>query len=380
VLAFTADGKTLVTLEHQRGVVRLWDVETGKERRSFQAVPNAEKDPVNRIREAAASPDGATLAVAYHQVGNHVNTGVGLRPDVIRLWDVAGGKALRQVEGNGTSMTFSPNGCLLVAGGQVWYVATGRRTAERAEVWPTVAFSGDGRLLATASQAGTVRIVEVASWTVRTEFRGAHERTTALAFTPSGQLLCGGLDTTVLAYDVRPRRAATSGPLDAAWTDLTNPDAGRAFGAQGRLLAAPAAAVKLFAEKIKPVEPADADLVRRLIADLDSPKFAAREGASNQLSELGERALPALEAAVATSTSHELTDRAAKVLARLRTITPEQLPQVRAVEVLERLASDEAKDLLNRWAGGVKGAVLTEEARAALGRLNRDAAGRPVGR
>jgi hypothetical protein len=48
---------------------------------------------------------------------------------------------------------------------------------------------------------------------------------------------------------------------------------------------------------------------------------------------------------------------------------------MRAVEVLEWIASDGAKDLLERWAAGVQGAVLTEEARAALGRLQRAATG-----
>ena len=40
---------------------------------------------------------------------------------------------------------------------------------------------------------------------MRTEVRGHHKRVTALAFTPGGQLLCGGIDTTVLGYDVRLR-------------------------------------------------------------------------------------------------------------------------------------------------------------------------------
>jgi hypothetical protein len=53
--------------------------------------------------------------------------------------------------------------------------------------------------------------------------------------------------------------------------------------------------------------------------------------------------------------------------------SPEGLRQVRAVEALERAGSVEARDLLKRLAGGVEGARLTREARAALDRL----AGRP---
>src|SRR5262249_35309928 len=64
---FTADGKTLITIEHLDGMVRLWNVETGEEQRSFQAVPDAEKNETNRISRAAVSPDGATLAVVTLQ-------------------------------------------------------------------------------------------------------------------------------------------------------------------------------------------------------------------------------------------------------------------------------------------------------------------------
>jgi hypothetical protein len=36
-------------------------------------------------------------------------------------------------------------------------------------------------------------------------------------------------------------------------------------------------------------------------------------------------------------------------------MTPEQLRRVRAVEVSERIASDEAKKLLRQWAAGAEG-------------------------
>jgi WD40 repeat protein len=376
VVAFTADGKTVVTLEHQTGTVRLWDVETGKERRSFPAVPEAIRKQPNRPRRSAASPDGKTLAVACDEgeqggirdLGRLVEP-----PDTIRLWDIATGKELRRLDGNRArmpEMAFSPDGRLLVTG-DVWDVATGRRVAELTGVLPTTAFSCDGRSLATAGYDGTIRILETATWTERTRFRGQHKQPTALAFTPAGQLLCGGIDTTVLAHDVGLRPGVASGTAEAAWTDLTERDARRAFEAQGRLLATPSAAVRLFAETIKAVEPADADRLRRLIAELGDARFAVREAASKALAELGEKARPAVAEAARASTSPEVAERARKILGEAEPITPEQVPQVRAIEVLERIASDDAKKLLTRWAAGVPGAVLTEESRAALGRLDR---------
>jgi hypothetical protein len=50
-------------------------------------------------------------------------------------------------------------------------------------------------------------------------------------------------------------------------------------------------------------------------------------------------------------------------------ITAEQVRQIRAVMVLERLGDSEAKGLLKRWACCPVGARLTMEAAAALKRL-----------
>jgi hypothetical protein len=50
-------------------------------------------------------------------------------------------------------------------------------------------------------------------------------------------------------------------------------------------------------------------------------------------------------------------------------IASEQLRQIRAVMVLELIDGDESRNLLKKWAGGLNGALLTEEALAALKRL-----------
>ena len=123
------------------------------------------------------------------------------------------------------------------------------------------------------------------------------------------------------------------------------------------------------------VEAADADRLKQLITELGDAQFAVREAASKSLSEMGEQARLALEKAVKSSSLLEGVERAKKIMSKVETITPEQLRQMRAVEILELIASDDAKKLLNRWAAGVKGAVLTEEARAALGRAYELSAG-----
>ena len=50
-------------------------------------------------------------------------------------------------------------------------------------------------------------------------------------------------------------------------------------------------------------------------------------------------------------------------------LTDEALRQSRAVEVLERIGTPEARRLLDKLAGGAPGALTTASARAALDRL-----------
>jgi len=107
-----------------------------------------------------------------------------------------------------------------------------------------------------------------------------------------------------------------------------------------------------------------------LIAELDDAKFAVRENASKALSELGEQATSPLKEAIKTAKSAEVVDRIRKILDEPKRITPEQLRQMRAVLVLELINDAESKNLLKTWAAGFKGAQLTEEAEAALKRLD----------
>src|SRR5262249_6024021 len=146
--------------------------------------------------------------------------------------------------------------------------------------------SPDGRTLALArgddfggaaqppADADSVRLYETATWTVRTELRSGQWQVTALAFSPTGQLLTGGLDTTVLAWDVRPPRIAGSVSLESAWNDLAAREAGKSFQSEGRFLTAPAQTIKLFTEKIKPVEALEPKRMARLLADLNADEFA----------------------------------------------------------------------------------------------------------
>ena len=182
----------------------------------------------------------------------------------------------------------------------------------------------------------------------------------------------------MLAWDIRPSRVAGNDSLDAAWLELAKPASREAFKAEEIFLAAPTDAVKLFADRIQPEAPLEAKRVERLLAGLDSDRFAEREAASKGLRELGRRTKPFLDEALRTTKSTDAQDRARKLLAELRGTAPSsnELREIRAVYVLELIGDDAPKKLLNVWAGGPAGSVLTEEATAALKRLHEGANGK----
>ena len=180
-------------------------------------------------------------------------------------------------------------------------------------------------------------------------------------------------DTTIhrVGGDTRPPHVADSVSLERAWNDLVSREASASFQSEGRFTKAPAETEKLFAEKIQPAMALDPKLIQRRLADLGSNKFAIREAATQALCDQDRQVLPYLKDTLTTAVSAEARERANKILEHhLRTPIPaEQLRQVRAVMILERIGDGESKKLLKKWADGPVSALLTEEASAALRRL-----------
>jgi RNA polymerase sigma factor (sigma-70 family) len=394
VAAFLPGGKTVLTLDRRTATVRLWDVESGKERRSFPASPRTDEAIPYAARRAALSPDGKTLAIGY---GRADNISTKYRGVPVRLWDVATGKAGHELNGHMNSvdgLAFSPDGQFLATWAEnpfgaagagerrghidrvfVWDVTTGRAVPTLYSGLPvgagSAAFSPDGRTLATASADGAIRLWEVATWTVRAEFRGHRDRVTALAFGPDGRLFSGGLDTTVLGWDVRPPRGAAKGNLADAWEALGDSDGKAGFGAQGRFLAEPAGAVEWFKGRLTPAGLPDPSRVKALIADLDNDDFATRERATAKLKDHWPVAAAALREVAAKSPSAEARRRAEDLLREMKNVVtpPGELRALRAAEVLEWVATKEARHLLLGLTKGAPEARLTREAVAAGKRL-----------
>jgi hypothetical protein len=243
------------------------------------------------------------------------------------------------------------------------------------------AFSPDSHLLATAGP-DALHLWEVASGQElfrragHEKFRGSFGPSfiDSLAFFPDGRSLATGLvDGTILVWGLVPE--ATAAPatspreLDQLWTDLAGADGTRAYRAVHLLAGSPARAIPFLKEHLRPVAAVDPKRVERLLADLDSAQFTVRTAAAEELAQSIEQIEPRLRRVLEGQPSAEVRKRVDALLAGSRAVpTGPTLRVLRAIWVLERIGTPEAKQALHKLAGGAP-ARETREAREALERL-----------
>jgi WD40 repeat protein len=380
--------------------LRLWHTATGKPayRRLRRAIPAA------RITALTFSPDGQRLAAVvqrgdtegqrvceiglWHTATGKKNGALAFNPAPAAGWAATDlGEMFSHKSGDGrwpVALLFSPDGKQLAVATlhavHLFDVATGKEL--RLFAGPSVfgggaAFAPDGKVLATGTFDGTIRLWEVATGTVLCDIPGHDLLVSSVAFSPHGKLLASAsLDSTVLLWKVQdllqPAAAKPSAKeLEQLWTDLGAADAEQADRAMTKLVAAPAEATALLKSSLQPVPAPDPLLVAKLVEGLNSPKFAERDQATAKLAQLAELARPALEQRLAAKPSLEMRLRMEALLSKLDgpLTRPEVLRGLRAVEVLERLGTPAARQILEAIARGAPAAWLTQDAQAALERL-----------
>jgi hypothetical protein len=113
----------------------------------------------------------------------------------------------------------------------------------------------------------------------------------------------------------------------------------------------------------------DSRRIVTLIAALDDDAFAVRERAETELAKYGDAILPALKRAQADKPSAEARRRLTNLVGQVESNSLDQLQQLRALEVLERIGNSAAKDVLRTMAAGLPGTRVTTDAKESLRRL-----------
>ena len=204
----------------------------------------------------------------------------------------------------------------------------------------------------------------------------------AAAFSPDGQRLASGSGATeTLVWDVAKfdqSAPAEPAPTDATslWNDLApDTDGTKVQRAIARLSTSPKGTLMLFQKHLHPAKPLGGDEQKRiaqLIALLDADNFQKREKAAAELEAMGTLAAGLLRKALEGTRSLEARSRLERLLQKLGPPgQPTDMRMYRALEVLERLDTPEARQLVGMLARGDPGSWLTQEAQRTLQRLNR---------
>ena len=242
-VAFSPDSMRVVSASVDT-TLRFWDVSTGK--------------PVGSPLKGHAE---SVLSVAFSPGGDRIVSGSA--DATIRMWRADNGQPIgRPIPGQRAAVTrlaFSADGRLLLSGSadrtmRLWDVQSGQPAAvmcstteqsvgvlcpKHSDVITSVSFSRDGRLMASASADGTIRLWDGGTGnSIEPALSGHEQRVTSIAFDADGRVVSGSLDGTLRVWDAaspaeRSLGIELGGHGEAVW-DVAFGDEGRRIVSGGR--------------------------------------------------------------------------------------------------------------------------------------------------
>lgn len=210
---------------------------------------------------------------------------------------------------------------------------------------------------------------------LRSKDYGGYLYVPTVAVLPGSRVAASMPEGDIVVWDLQPSTWPNRTPkhlldrkeLESLWCDLGG-EARKAYRAFAPLITAPSQTVAFFQDKLRPA--AEDKRIAQFLADLESDSFTAREEATRELKRLYARAEPVLRKALESKPSLEMRRRIEEILIEPKWTSPPSLRTLRAIAVLERIGTAEARRLLEKLADGAP-APETQAAQRALRRMTK---------
>jgi hypothetical protein len=290
-------------------------------------------------------------------------------------------------------IAFAPGGTLLAVGGddkgvQLWDLTAKKKTLLLTGLEKPAAqlsFSADGRTLAAVAADGmSIQIWDLTRNGAGCRINHIGGAVGSQAQSPDGKMLAttvkGGKQLFLWKVTARqlthqdPPLELTAHDMTSLWADLANPDVDKADGAWRKLGATGDRALPFVRKQIRSIAVPAVDIrtINKLVSELASDQFAARERATRELMAAGELAIDPLHHHLERGVSAEAESRIHDVLKKLGqpVLTIERIRVLEAIELLEQLRTAKAIALLEETEGdALIPPQVRSEARQALQRL-----------
>lgn len=389
-VALVSPNRKLVAACSNDGAIHLFDIESGNEIRRFEIW---ERKAVEKVHCVTFSGDGKVIAALIESRSrDFLVKGKKSNVNTIYVWNTIDGTKMARfpdeqnpVSGQLACIGLSANGQLIASslrdGRKVfWDVQSGKGrydfedSPHRTEL---VVYSPSGRFLAVAGQGKEIRIIESATGKRIRDLTGHDSAISSLLFAGNDRtLISGSEDTTCLVWDLtagitRPPGPVGPGDLDQLWSQLAADDAAAAFDAAVKLAAMPAESTPYISKRLRELLAVDAKSISVLIAALESERFEFRQKAKRELEDFGELVEVFLHEAQKGTLSAEARNTVTELLERMQgpTRSKRVVHGLRAIDVLEQIATAESRKTLDRLAQTVVSKLLKQEIVASIQRL-----------